>query len=79
MLRPFEVGADRVSRPFRDAYHWFDGLVSARSENERLRNENEQLRQQYVVSFESDVKSDGSIAIESARSGIAVRGPTRAR
>jgi rod shape-determining protein MreC len=49
VLRPFEVVTERVARPFRDAYHWFDGLVSARSENERLRNENEQLRQQYVA------------------------------
>ena len=46
MLRPFEVGADRVSRPFRDAYGYFAGLVHAKSENNRLRAENEQLRQQ---------------------------------
>ena len=32
-MRPFEVAADRVARPFRDAYGWFDGLVTARSEN----------------------------------------------
>ena len=46
VLRPFEVGADRVSRPFRDAYGYFAGLVHAKSENNRLRAENEQLRQQ---------------------------------
>ena len=46
VLRPFEVGADRVSRPFRDAYGYFAGLVNAKSENNRLRAENEQLRQQ---------------------------------
>jgi len=38
--------ADRVSRPFRDAYGYFAGLVHAKSENNRLRAENEQLRQQ---------------------------------
>jgi VWFA-related protein len=38
-----------------------------------------ELHRQYVVSYESDPKSDGSVTIESARSGIAVRGPTRAR
>jgi rod shape-determining protein MreC len=44
-LRPFEVAAERVARPFRDAYGYFDGLVTAKSENERLRRELRQLRQ----------------------------------
>jgi rod shape-determining protein MreC len=46
VLRPFEIAADRVSRPFRDAYGYFAGLVNAKSENGRLRHENAQLRQQ---------------------------------
>jgi rod shape-determining protein MreC len=46
VLRPFEVAADRVSRPFRDAYGYFAGLVHAKSEVNRLRAENEQLRQE---------------------------------
>ena len=46
VLRPFEVAADRVSRPFRDAYGYFAGLVNAKSENNRLRGEVDQLRQQ---------------------------------
>jgi rod shape-determining protein MreC len=49
VLRPFEVATDRVARPFRDAYGWFHGLLNARSENDRLRKENAQLRQQYVA------------------------------
>ena len=36
-LRPFQVGAERVARPFRDLYGWFDGLLGAKEENERLR------------------------------------------
>ena len=48
VLRPFQVGAERVSSPFRDAYAWFDGLVDAKSENERLRAEVESLRQQVL-------------------------------
>ena len=39
VLRPFEVGAERVAAPFRDAYDWFAGLVHAKSENARLRTE----------------------------------------
>jgi rod shape-determining protein MreC len=39
VLRPFEVGAERIAQPFRDAYGWFAGLVHAKSENARLRAE----------------------------------------
>jgi rod shape-determining protein MreC len=49
VLRPFQVGAERVARPFRDMYGYFDGLVNAKSENERLRRELEQLRQQQIL------------------------------
>ncbi|HEV7132162.1 MAG TPA: rod shape-determining protein MreC [Gaiellaceae bacterium] len=43
-LRPFQVAADRVARPFRDAYNWFDGLTKAKSENAKLRLEVRELR-----------------------------------
>jgi rod shape-determining protein MreC len=45
-LRPFQVAADRVAEPFRDAYAWADGLVDARSDADTLQRENEALRQQ---------------------------------
>jgi rod shape-determining protein MreC len=46
VLRPFEIAAERVARPFRDAYGYFADLVSAKSENGRLRKEVDSLRQQ---------------------------------
>jgi rod shape-determining protein MreC len=46
VLRPFEVGAERVARPFRDAYSYLAGLVHAKAENARLRRELDQARQQ---------------------------------
>jgi rod shape-determining protein MreC len=45
VMKPFEVAANRIARPFRDAYNWFDGLVNARSENQKLKKEVQQLRQ----------------------------------
>jgi rod shape-determining protein MreC len=45
ILRPFEVGANRVARPFQDVYGYFHGLAVARSENARLRAEVERYRQ----------------------------------
>jgi rod shape-determining protein MreC len=44
VLRPFEIAANRVARPFQDAVDWSTDLVHARSENERLKKENQELR-----------------------------------
>jgi rod shape-determining protein MreC len=48
VLRPFEVGAERVARPFRDAYGYFAGLVHAKGQNEKLRRELDAARQQLI-------------------------------
>ena len=48
VLHPFQVGAERVARPFRDAYGWTAGLVHARSENEKLRKDIRLLRLQAI-------------------------------
>lgn len=49
ILRPFEVAADRVSAPFRDAIDWFRGLVNAKSENAKLKKQVESLQEQLVL------------------------------
>ena len=49
ILRPFEVAADRVTRPFRDAVGWSRGLIDAKSQNERLRTQNARLREQLII------------------------------
>jgi rod shape-determining protein MreC len=50
VLRPFEVGVERVARPFRDAYGWFHDLTVAKSENERLREQLVRYRNLYIQS-----------------------------
>ncbi|MFL5961990.1 MAG: rod shape-determining protein MreC [Gaiellaceae bacterium] len=57
ILRPFEIAADRVSRPFRDAVSWGRGLVDAKAENKRLRARIEQLQTQ-VIQDESAVQEN---------------------
>lgn len=49
VLRPFQVVADKVAQPFQDVYGWFDGLVNAKEEAERLREENARLRQVAIL------------------------------
>lgn len=46
VLHPLVVAGDRVSQPFRDAYGWADSLLTARSDADELRRENERLRQE---------------------------------
>jgi len=50
VLKPFQVAADRVVQPFRDAYGYFSGLVSAKSDVKRLEAENRVLRQEETQS-----------------------------
>ena len=48
VLRPFEVAAERVARPFRDGAGWIGDLTRAKSENEKLRDELDRLRQELI-------------------------------
>lgn len=44
VLMPFEVAGERISRPFRDGWAYLSDLIDAKSDNEELRKENEELR-----------------------------------
>lgn len=50
-LRPFQVAAERVARPFRDAYDYVSGLSGAKSENRKLQREVRQLRAQATANL----------------------------
>jgi rod shape-determining protein MreC len=63
ILRPFEVGADRVARPFRDAVGWVNGLADARSQNAQLRRQNRAYLQQ-LVRAESALKENAYLKRE---------------
>jgi rod shape-determining protein MreC len=57
VVKPFQVAAERVTQPFRDAYDYVNDLVGAKEENEELLKENERLRQlatQYQFAFEEN-------------------------
>ena len=48
-LHPFQVAAERVARPFQDAWGWTSDLLDAKGENEKLRAQLETLRQQVIA------------------------------
>jgi rod shape-determining protein MreC len=49
ILRPFEVGAERVARPFRDAAGWCGSLLHAKNENKKLKEQIDALRQEIIL------------------------------
>jgi rod shape-determining protein MreC len=49
ILRPFEVGAERVARPFRDVAGWFNGLLHAKDDNKKLKKQIDALRQEIIL------------------------------
>jgi rod shape-determining protein MreC len=48
VLRPFEIAANRIARPFHDAYNWTADVFHAKSENKQLRADNKRLRQEAI-------------------------------
>jgi len=48
VLRPFEIAANRVAQPFQDAYNWTADLFHARAENEDLRRDLSEARQDAI-------------------------------
>jgi rod shape-determining protein MreC len=49
VLRPFEIAANRIVRPFKDAYGWTADIFHAKSENEQLREDVKRWRQQAIM------------------------------
>lgn len=49
VLRPFEIAANRIARPFKDVYGWTADVFHAKSENEKLRQEVKDLRQRSIL------------------------------
>ena len=46
ITRPFQVVADRIARPFEDAYSWMHDMNKAKNENKKLREDVKNLRQE---------------------------------
>ena len=57
-LRPFEIAANRIARPFEDAYDWTADVFHAKSENARLREEVTRLSQQAVQNAQAAQERD---------------------
>ena len=71
ILRPFEVAANRIARPFRDAAGWTHGLINAKSQNKKLRRQVAQLQQQNLLdeqAIQENVQLRAQLAFKGAPS-----------
>jgi rod shape-determining protein MreC len=48
VLAPIQEGANRALKPFRDLFGWFGDTLDAKSQNKKLRSENDQLRNELI-------------------------------
>lgn len=58
-LKPFQVAAERVARPFADAYDYVSGLTSAKSENAKLSRELRDARAQASANADAEQQLAG--------------------
>ena len=58
IISPLESGISTATGPFKDSYDWMAELFSARSDNERLRQEAEQLRTEVVSLRETEAENE---------------------
>ncbi|MEK7817249.1 MAG: rod shape-determining protein MreC, partial [Actinomycetota bacterium] len=49
IISPLESGISRVLDPFKGAYEWMTGVISAQSENENLEAEADRLRNELIA------------------------------
>jgi rod shape-determining protein MreC len=68
-LTPFEAGAERVARPFRDAWGWATDVLDAKGENEELKQQVEELRKQAVENATAAAENERLRALLEYRDG----------
>ena len=52
VLAPIQEGANRALKPFRDLFGWFGDTLDAKSQNKKLRAENDQLRNELITAID---------------------------
>ena len=69
VLTPFEAAAERVARPFRDAWGWASDVLDAKSENEKLEQQVEELRTQAIENATAAAENERLRALLEYRDG----------
>ena len=78
VIHPFQVAAERVAQPFEDVFGWAGDVLGAKSENEKLKQEVERLRQQPIQSQTAVLQNERLRSSSASGQGLPSRATTTA-
>jgi rod shape-determining protein MreC len=81
VLAPIQEGANRALKPFRDLFGWFGDTLDAKDERDKLRSENDKLRNQLIQATDSEreLEQYKGLAEQNGQGGLKDYTPVSAR
>jgi rod shape-determining protein MreC len=81
VLAPIQEGANRALKPFRDLFGWFGDTLDAKDERDKLRSENDKLRNQLIQATDDkrELEQYKGLAQQNEQGGLSHYQPVPAR
>src|SRR3954465_11209161 len=81
VLAPIQAGANRALKPFRDLFGWFGDTLNAKDERDKLRTENDKLRNELIQATDDKraLEPSKALAAQSEQVGPSHSQPVPAR
>jgi rod shape-determining protein MreC len=81
VLAPIQEGANRALKPFRDLFGWFGDTLDAKDERDKLRTENDKLRNELVQATDDkrELEQYKGLAQQNEQGGLSHYQPVPAR
>jgi rod shape-determining protein MreC len=81
VLAPIQEGANRALKPFRDLFGWFGDTLDAKDERDKLRSENDKLRQELVQATDDkrELEQYKGLQSQNEQGGLSSYSPVPAR
>jgi rod shape-determining protein MreC len=81
VLAPIQEGANRALKPFRDLFGWFGDTLDAKSERDKLRAENDKLRNELIQATDEkrQLEQYKGLAQQNEQGGLSHYQPVSAR
>jgi rod shape-determining protein MreC len=81
VLAPIQEGANRALKPFRDLFGWFGDTLDAKSERDKLRAENDKLRNELIQATDDkrELEQYKGLSAQNEQGGLSSYDPVSAR